>query len=143
MISGKKELITFRDFVTRTVSLKQDYLGEIYVKFLEPLAISDFLKESGYDNFNLKQTREVALKLTRYLYLRQSKEQPVTLNAIIAGCLLLERSPQITMKDLLARTTIIFDYIKLKENCKRLMNIPPQQPLVEKHVTGLGFKMKN
>jgi hypothetical protein len=47
------------------------------------------------------------------------------------------------MKDLIARCTIIFDYIKLKENCKRLMNIPPQQPLVEKHVVGLDFKMKN
>jgi len=143
MISGKKELLTLRDFAARTISLKQDYLGEIYVKFLEPLVVSDFLKYSGYENFNFKQTPEVALRMTREFYLRQSKEQNVTLNAIIAGCLLLERSHQITMKDLLARTTIIFEYIKLKENCKRLMNIPPQQPLVEKHVAGLGFKMKN
>jgi glycerol-3-phosphate O-acyltransferase len=44
MISGKKELLTLRDFAARTISLKQDYLGEIYVKFLEPLVVSDFLK---------------------------------------------------------------------------------------------------
>lgn len=83
------------------------------------------------------------MSMTEHLYRCQSNEIPVSLSTIVAAVLLQQRGDTLRMKDLLWTIRIIFNYIKMKANCNLVMSLPPQQPLVEKHVTGLGFKMKN
>jgi hypothetical protein len=45
------------------------------------------------------------------------------------------------MKQLIDKSTLLYEYFKLKSNVRLLMKVPPQQALVEKHIYGLGFKM--
>ena len=63
------------------------------------------------------------------------------MNSIISTCLLQEESDKLKMKDLIEKSTTIYDYISLKESACTYMTVPPKQTLVERQVEGLGFKI--
>jgi predicted transcriptional regulator len=67
----------------------------------------------------------------------------VTLNSLIAATLLFEQTDVMKMSDLLEITKIIYSYVKMKRNTMTYMQVKPQQMLVEKHLEGLGVKMKD
>ena len=48
-----------------------------------------------------------------------------------------------TMSKLLQKAIMIYDYIKVKSSIITYMQVKPSQALVEKHVEGLGFAMKD
>ena len=45
------------------------------------------------------------------------------------------------MSKLLAKATMIYNYIKVKQSVITYMQVQPMQKLVETHVEGLGFKL--
>lgn len=67
----------------------------------------------------------------------------MTLNSLIAAVLLQEQSDSIMMKDLIQRTGTIYAYLMSKKKTCTNMTLVPQQLLVERHLTGLGFKMQD
>jgi glycerol-3-phosphate O-acyltransferase len=85
----------------------------------------------------------MSFRLTEHLYLCQQKASPVTLNSLIAAVLLNARKQSIEMADLLHVTNLLYQYVKKKQNSSTLMQVKPQQILVEKHIEGLNFRMKN
>ena len=72
-----------------------------------------------------KETTDEAFSLTKELYLRQQQATPVTLNSLIAAVLLYETSDSMKMSDLLARTTLIYEYVKIKKNTTTYMAVKP------------------
>ena len=45
------------------------------------------------------------------------------------------------MSKLLEKTTMIYEYIKVKKSVMTYMQVKPLKLLLEKHVEGLGFKL--
>jgi len=123
-VSGAK--LTQKSFVSVFRSLcktPKDHFGEIYVKYFEPLV-----------------EKEAESASISYISL-QNKNFPITLSSLLATCLRFERA-EISMKDLLKRTTLLYNHIRAKGLCTN-MRVAPQQTLVERHLNALGFKLKD
>ena len=65
----------------------------------------------------------------------------MTLNSLLSSWLLQETNPSVQMSDLLKRSEMVYSYMREKPWLKTHMNVRPMKNLVEKHITGLGFKM--
>lgn len=136
MVGSQGKLETITDAFKKTMYFGKDQLGEVFIKYLEPIHLKDYLATLP------AETPDPAFKLTEELYLRQQQATPVTLNSLIAAVLLYEKSDNVKMTDLLQRTATIYTYVKVKTTSFTYMQLKPQQILVEKHIDGLGFKMK-
>lgn len=143
MVSGATRNLSFFEAINKIYNFKENQLGSVYVKYLEPLNVRNYLQERGVGNLQPDQIEQEALELTQELLRRQQKELPVTLNSIVASCLLQETDQTLKMSKLIAKLKIIYEYIKVKDKIVTYMEVEPQQVLVEMHVTGLGFQMKN
>ena len=64
MITRGANLLNKRNFISRFAQLNSDQLGDIYVKFLEPVKVEDFLKAKNYTNFNIDLTEKAAVELS-------------------------------------------------------------------------------
>lgn len=88
-----------------------------------------------------EQKEITSFKLSNELYKRQQLANPVTLNSLVAACILACNSDTLTIEDILRQTTTMFVYLKLKKNAFTFMQTKPMQPIVEKQIEGLGFKL--
>lgn len=93
MVKGKITELSFAETLQRVRDLKTDSLGEVYIKYLEPIHMKSFIAQHP--------EKQASFQLTKELYIRQQKQTPVTLNSLISAVLLQEQSESITMKDLL------------------------------------------
>ena len=59
----------------------------------------------------------------------------------MSAFILQEENETMEMSKLLEKSTMIYDYIKVKSSVTTYMQVKPMQVLVEKHVEGLGFKL--
>lgn len=138
MVPPTQKSQNLNETFAKTMTFRKDQLGEVFVQYLEPIHLKDFFKQSAS-----QQKEQISFELTEQLYLRQQKASPVTLNSLIAAVLLYERQKSIKMSDLLYISDQIYQYVKKKQNSTTLMQVKPQQILVEKHIEGLNFKMEN
>lgn len=68
---------------------KKNNLGRVYVKYLDPLNLHQYLFENlNVTTLDQKNYEQVALKLTQELMLRQQRETYVTLNSLISACII-------------------------------------------------------
>ena len=67
----------------------------------------------------------------------------MTLNAVLSAWLVQENSPSMKLSSLLARSGMIYEYIKEKPKVKTYMTYKPMKSITSHHIDGLGFKMKN
>jgi hypothetical protein len=96
------------------------------------------------DSLLIKEKQEItSFKLTQELYTRQQRETPVTLNSLIAACLLNSNGDLMPVQDIINQTTMFFNYLKIKRSAPTFMQTKPTQILVEKHIEGLGFKLQD
>jgi len=116
-------------------------LGHIYVKYLEPINLEKFVANKAKGKLCPHNFEATALKLTTHLMEQQQIETPVTLNSLISSWLLQETNPSLQMSDLLKRSEMVYNYMREKPWLKTHMTVRPMKNLVEKHITGLGFKM--
>jgi len=141
MVAGEPRRLSFNESMKKIWNLDVDQLGTVYVKYLEPINLHSYLKSKGCENLDVNNLESTAFTLTEDLLTIQQQNTPRTLNSIISTCLLQEKAQLMPMKDLLEKSTVIYDYIKQKKTSTTYMNVKPQQPLVEKHIAGLGFEM--
>lgn len=115
MVKGNGHELSFAEYMRRIYTFRQDQLGEVFVKYLEPI----YLK-------NYPQNDDLEFNLSSELYLRQQQATPVTLNSLVAACLLQERSETMQISDLILRTGTIYKYLKLKTKACTYMQVYPQ-----------------
>jgi len=69
MINGKKDkLYTRTDFVNTFRNLTSNVYGNVFVKYLEPIHLQSYFKNSGFESMNELQIQKASFKLTPYLY---------------------------------------------------------------------------
>jgi glycerol-3-phosphate O-acyltransferase len=74
---------TLLDISKKILSMNKERIGNVFIKYLEPLDLNEFLAaQPPNSNFD-----SVSLKLTKDLYLAQQKEAGVTMNSVVASCL--------------------------------------------------------
>lgn len=101
MISGQKLNYNIFSSMKEIYSTKENSLGDIYVKYLEPIDLERFLGGDIKRKLNQENFEVTAQRLTTYLMELQQHESPVTLNSLISSQLLLEKNPSVQMRDLL------------------------------------------
>lgn len=65
----------------------------------------------------------------------------MTLNSLIAACLLLWDSEIILIQEMVFKTTFIYEYLKSNRSAPTFMQTKPTQSSIEKHIEGLGLKL--
>lgn len=85
------------------MSMDAGKLGKIFVKYVEPIDLNDYVEkyissvpaDNSKNKFDLSPTdfESLSMKLTKDLYLIQQREQPITMNSIIASSLLYHQQP--------------------------------------------------
>ena len=71
--------------------LSKDAIGDVIVKYLDPINIDDYLKVNGPASEQMlipKNFESTALQLTTHLLKKQNIETPITLNSLISAWLL-------------------------------------------------------
>ena len=144
MINDTKDYYTLDHIVTKMRSMKKDEIGDVYVKYLEPINLHEYLQqlEPQSDFCYTKQFDKMALRFTTDLYKKQNYETPLTLNSLLSAWLLQEKAEQIKMSELLKKAEMIYDYLQVKPWVKTYMTTKPMPDLAERHVSALGFKTK-
>jgi glycerol-3-phosphate O-acyltransferase len=82
MISGKFQNLNLYELMRNISSQRRGKLGKIFVKYAEPIDLSDYLANSRDQSME-----QVALNLTKELYHVQQREQPITMNSLISTSL--------------------------------------------------------
>ena len=143
MITGKRKNYNFAGTMRQMFFTPENSLGECFVKYLEPIDLENYITKAigsptiGQDNFEV-----AAQRLSRDLLKVQQQNTPTTLNTIISSVLLQENKDTMLMSKLLEKARMLYEYLKLKQ-LHTYMQVQPNQVLAEKHVDGLGFKMKD
>jgi glycerol-3-phosphate O-acyltransferase len=143
MISGDKEDFNALSSLRSIHGRKENQLGNVYMKCLEPVNIRDFLMQHGYAEGHVSpdQFDVAAQKLSESLLKQHNQHTPITLNSIIAARLLHATGKELGMKQLLHESGAVYDYLKTKSFVNTYMSVKPMQTLVESHVDGMGFQM--
>ena len=122
MVKGQGQELSITEYIKRMHSFKKDQLGAVFVKYLEPIHVKDFINnKAGAKELDIGTQLQASFKLSQELYIRQQKETPVTLNSIVAAVLLQERNDTILMDEVIDRANTIYNYIKLKDNAFTLI----------------------
>jgi len=141
MINGEKRDYTHWSTMKKIASTAKDQLGHVYVKYLDPINLDQYVRNSCKGIINSGNVETLALQLTEDLMEKQTKAAPVTLNSIISACLLQENNPSMQMSSLLEKAGMIYDYLKEKPWLTTFMTTKPMKNLAQLHVKGLGFKL--
>lgn len=88
MIEGEKVDYSFLESVKGVAQNPHDAVGQIFVKYLDPIDLKEYVKESEPKGLNAENLERIAYKLTSDLLERQQKETPMTLNSLLAALLL-------------------------------------------------------
>jgi len=85
------------------MSMDAGKLGKIFVKYVEPIDLNEYVEkyissvpaDNTKNKLDLSPTdfESLSMKLTKDLYLIQQREQPITMNSIIASSLLYHQQP--------------------------------------------------
>ena len=71
MINGTKQYYTVFNTLDKMWNLSKDAIGDVYVKYLEPINLHDYLKENGKISQEMMATpghfESTALQLTTHL----------------------------------------------------------------------------
>lgn len=126
MATGLKKDMRMRHFIKRHASMKTDVLGQVFVKYLAPISVQEFLQKNLDTELDVANLEKASILLTQELYNTQAHATPVTLNTIIAAILLKSRKKQMVMPELLEKAKIIYEYIKIKDKAPYQMEVPPQ-----------------
>ena len=143
MISGKRPYYTLFDTITKMWNLEKDAIGDVFVKYLDPINLHEYLQANGPKESEMvtpKNFETTALQLTTHLVEKQHMESPVTLNSLLSAWLLQEKGKKIKMSELLKKSGMIYDYLQSKPWVKTYMTVRPMKGYVERHVSRLGFK---
>jgi glycerol-3-phosphate O-acyltransferase len=147
MITAQKKLYNANYGLFGTIKnalfTPENNFGDIYVKHLEPINLSNYLSEKiGQSLVTQENFESAALQLSQELMLIQQKNTPTTLNALLSALLLQEHGDTMPMSKLLEKARRGFEYFKVKQ-IHTYMQVPPNQVLTEKHVESLGFELRN
>jgi glycerol-3-phosphate O-acyltransferase len=143
MITGERRDYDFTGTMKQMFFTPENSLGEVFVKYLEPVNIKDYLKKTvGSGPLDQEKLDIASLQLTQELTAMQHQNTPITLNAVISTILLQDAAEKMSMKTLLEYAGMGYEYIKAKK-FPTMMQVKPYQVLVEAHVEALGFKIKN
>lgn len=88
MVKGVGHNLSFVEYMKRIYTFRKDQLGEVFVKYLEPIHVKSFMGSRGVE----EAAAGASFALSSELYMRQQHATPVTLNSLVAACLLQERS---------------------------------------------------
>lgn len=116
-------VMTSYDRISDRFKNKPNQLGDVYVRYLDPLPMNKLVGDS--------------LTLTKEIFSRQQRMTPLTLNTIIAAVMLYE-TEAIKISDVVDRCTKVYAYLK-QRTIETNMTLEPQQVLVERHLDALGF----
>lgn len=85
------------------MSMDAGKLGKLFVKYVEPIDLNEYVEkyistvpaDISKNKLDLSSTdfESLSMKLTKDLYLIQQREQPITMNSIIASSLLYHQQP--------------------------------------------------
>ena len=90
MINGEKNDFTLFTSFKKLNRTPQDAVGHIYVKYLDPINLHDFLDKTVEGKLCHTNFDNTALSLTTLIMERQQSETPVTLNSLLSAWLLQE-----------------------------------------------------
>lgn len=68
MIKNETQRSSWLDLNVKVVQTNKDKLGSVFIKYLEPIKVKKWLKESGFANFDGKMLSSASFELTKYLY---------------------------------------------------------------------------
>ena len=108
MISGENRAMSGLQVLRELAWHENGQLGSVYVKYLEPIPIHDYLVKNGYENLDHEHQEAASQKLTASLLKQQQYASPVTLNSIIAAMLLFENAKTIKMVEILEFSDVIY-----------------------------------
>ena len=115
MISGQRESYTLIKTARRLAETQQDALGDIYVKYLEPMTFEQFAssqQETSTSPAMPSASEQLALSVTNKMLELQDLQTPLTLNAILSTGLLYHDSSEMLLSDLLKKSETIYEYLK-------------------------------
>ena len=93
MINGEKADLTMLTALKKLQQIGKDALGDVYVKYLEPINLHEYLQAhvpATTELYSAKTFEKTAIGLTTHIYKRQYQDSPVTLNSLLASWLLQE-----------------------------------------------------
>ena len=119
-------------------------MGQMYVTYGEPLDLDQFVQ-----NFKSQQQpsqtkldfQGLAMKLTHDLYRIQQRQQPVTMNSMIAASLMLHQKDKISFKSIKDTTQNIYEHV-IAMNYKTYCSAPPQNYDIYQAALNLGFSVE-
>lgn len=113
MVSGKKKDYTFYSALQRILTQPKDSLGQVYVKYLDPIDLKTYLTYEVQSQMSIgtQQFEQTAVDLTGELNRRQVEATPVTLNQLLSAWVLMEKAEEIKTLDLISNITVIYDYL--------------------------------
>ena len=115
MVNGEKQDYNMYTSLQKMMQLPPNSLGAVYVKYLEPINLHEYLKAKVPDRkLSTTNFEGMALQLTTDLLEKHQKSTPVTLNSLVSAWILQEGSNEMTMKSLLEKAGSIFDYMQEK-----------------------------
>lgn len=106
---------------------KRDQLGDVFVKYLEPIYLKKYFVEQGITETDLirEENDGSSFKLSNELYLRQDRETPITLNSLISAVALANTENQMSVLDMIKQTTVMYNYIRRMRNTTSYMQVSP------------------
>ena len=124
--------------------MNNDAIGDVYVKYLEPINVSDYLTDRGQltQLAGPIECESTASRLNHHLMKKQHMQTPITLNSLLSAFLLQEKDSKMLMSDLLSKSGMLYDYLQSKPSVKTYMTVPPMLGIAQRHITNLGFKMQ-
>jgi glycerol-3-phosphate O-acyltransferase len=121
---------------------KKEKLGKVFVKYAEPIDMREYLQSQGINELDEQSINieAVSMQLTKDLYQIHQREQPITMNSLIASSLLFHSKPMITFQHVKTTTKNLFTHIQRK-GYKTYISGFPQNFDINKAAISLGFKI--
>jgi len=65
MVKGRGQELSFLEYMRRIYTFRQDHLGEVFVKYLEPIHIKSYSENGGFTSI-----QDLSFSLSSELYFR-------------------------------------------------------------------------
>mmetsp|Transcript_10027 Transcript_10027/g.16865 ORF Transcript_10027/g.16865 Transcript_10027/m.16865 type:complete len:292 (-) Transcript_10027:477-1352(-) len=139
---------TFLNIAQNVAKMMKGKLGKVFVKYAQPLKMDDFIAQLTPPALPDQQApqpklEEMSMQLTKSLYQIQQKEQPVTMNSIIAACIFYQPPgrTEVTFKTIKQAAQVVYKSL-LDKDCRNYISILPQNFDIESVASKLGYEIQ-
>ena len=132
---------TLASMIQKIASMNQEKLGKIFVKYEEPIDLTEYIDTFLEQKSGKMDLEEVSMKLTKDLYFVQQKQQPITMNSLISSSLLYDTADEIKFTRAKKITGQIYKYIQSRDYLTYVSTYPQNYDIFHA-ARNLGLKIE-